>query len=616
MLEIDQKNAAHQVTIAGADDVFHMVSAHFVEEIDDDFTITVDTSAKDPNVDIKALIGKALSVKIGYEPKHGELPYYPSVNPEQLAERHIEGIIVEIKRGDVIERALDLQSDDPAEMLYEFQFIAKPMLELSKFRVQSKAFTEMGPIAIAKSVIGDHTSMTVSTEGVSEADEPAPHTLEYQENDYKFIQRMLQKDGASYYFTHGDGYHKMEVFTEVPKSSTTEIDCSILADFEPIFREFKWQTSLAIETFSMHDWDVGKHTHMPTSDSQITDPIAHPGSVSNIYPSGASAPSSRLPIAKRRAIANTMKSLEINADLAAPSVCVGEIYKFNQHPDERINNEYIVTRIEFALSNENPRGFLGKANLVAKSNGVAPQPTMVRPEIHGLLTAVVVKPSEEDTLNDPDGRIGRVRVKYTFDNQTESFWARVSQAWAGPDYGAWFTPRVGHEVLIGFLHDDPDLPVVLGSMVNGKNKLIYQGELGDQVSYIRTKSEEGYNELFFRDKGDEELIRTKAHLDMVTEVGRHHSIHVMEDYSISAGKELKRKPAMGAGKPADGSKGNMNYFAEKDIVIEAGENKKVTIGKDTNVETGKNTEIKSGENIPIDAGKNMTFFAFDQVVSD
>ncbi|MCH2218834.1 MAG: phage baseplate assembly protein V, partial [Dechloromonas sp.] len=51
-------------------------------------------------------------------------------------------------------------------------------------------------------------------------------------------------------------------------------------------------------------------------------------------------------------------------------------------------------------------------------------------------------------------------------------WLRVAQRLAGPGMGWHFTPRIGQEVLVGFLCNDIDQPIVLGALYNG------QGEAG------------------------------------------------------------------------------------------------------------------------------------------
>jgi uncharacterized protein involved in type VI secretion and phage assembly len=70
---------------------------------------------------------------------------------------------------------------------------------------------------------------------------------------------------------------------------------------------------------------------------------------------------------------------------------------------------------------------------------------------------------------DPDG-LGRVQVQLTWQAQGSGYWARTAAPMSGSDFGAWFLPEVGDEVLVGAEHGDPALLYVLGMLWNGKAK--------------------------------------------------------------------------------------------------------------------------------------------------
>ena len=71
--------------------------------------------------------------------------------------------------------------------------------------------------------------------------------------------------------------------------------------------------------------------------------------------------------------------------------------------------------------------------------------------------------------NDPE-QLGRVRVKFPeLSDQDESFWARVVVPNAGKQRGIYMMPQVGDEVVVAFLHDQPEYPYILGSVFNGKD---------------------------------------------------------------------------------------------------------------------------------------------------
>ena len=52
-----------------------------------------------------------------------------------------------------------------------------------------------------------------------------------------------------------------------------------------------------------------------------------------------------------------------------------------------------------------------------------------------------------------------------------SIWAQVAVPYAGNNFGAFFIPDVGSEVLIAFVAGDPGSPIVIGNMWNGSTGL-------------------------------------------------------------------------------------------------------------------------------------------------
>jgi phage protein D/phage baseplate assembly protein gpV len=73
-------------------------------------------------------------------------------------------------------------------------------------------------------------------------------------------------------------------------------------------------------------------------------------------------------------------------------------------------------------------------------------------------------------IKDPR-KMGRVKVTFPWlDKEYVTGWARVVQPGAGADRGSLVLPEVKDEVLVGFVHGDPDNAYVLGGMHNGTDK--------------------------------------------------------------------------------------------------------------------------------------------------
>jgi type VI secretion system VgrG family protein len=98
-----------------------------------------------------------------------------------------------------------------------------------------------------------------------------------------------------------------------------------------------------------------------------------------------------------------------------------------------------------------------------------------RPTAPGYQSAVVVGAEGAQQGEVHADALGRIRVKFHFQQGREaddrlSCWLRVAQRYAGPGVGSQFLPRVGQEVLVGFLEGDIDRPVVMGALYNGRGE--------------------------------------------------------------------------------------------------------------------------------------------------
>ncbi|MGY1426567.1 type VI secretion system Vgr family protein [Lysobacter sp. A289] len=101
-----------------------------------------------------------------------------------------------------------------------------------------------------------------------------------------------------------------------------------------------------------------------------------------------------------------------------------------------------------------------------------------RPTAPGYQSAIVVGADGASAGELHSDSLGRIRVRFHWQQDADgasashSCWLRVSQRYAGPGVGSQFLPRIGQEVLVGFLDGDIDRPVIVGGLYNG------QGEAG------------------------------------------------------------------------------------------------------------------------------------------
>ena len=90
------------------------------------------------------------------------------------------------------------------------------------------------------------------------------------------------------------------------------------------------------------------------------------------------------------------------------------------------------------------------------------------------------------------------------------------QFYAGNNYGAFFIPEVGDEVLVSFIHGDMRLPIILGGLYNGLDKppSFRDGSTKDQ-KLVRTK---GNHEILMDDSNGEKRIKIQTEAGNVVDL--------------------------------------------------------------------------------------------------
>jgi type VI secretion system secreted protein VgrG len=200
-----------------------------------------------------------------------------------------------------------------------------------------------------------------------------------------------------------------------------------------------------------------------------------------------------------------------------------------------------------------------------------PERITPRPFVQGPQTAIVTGPGGEEIYVD---NYGRVKVQFHWDrlgekNENSSCWIRVSQGWAGQNWGMYHHPRIGQEVIVDFLEGDPDRPIVTGRVYNADNMYPY-GLPGEKTkSGIKTRSSkngstENFNELRFEDLKGSEQIYMHAEKDLDTVVQNNETRKVGTDGTGDRTTEIKNNEKLTVGNDKDTEvKGHFTELIQK-----------------------------------------------------
>ncbi|AKT38844.1 type VI secretion system Vgr family protein [Chondromyces crocatus] len=193
----------------------------------------------------------------------------------------------------------------------------------------------------------------------------------------------------------------------------------------------------------------------------------------------------------------------------------GHIISIESHPHAELSSGARLLVTQFSMDGTPGGEWSMAGQAVFADSPYRPVQKTPKPKIEGVQTATIVGPAGEEIHTD---EFGRVRVQFPWDREgkeddNSSCWIRVSQGWAGTGYGMIVLPRIGQEVLVGFLDGNPDQPIIVGRVYNAKQAVPYS--LPENKTRSTWKSDSslgggGFNEIMFEDKKGEELVWEQA----------------------------------------------------------------------------------------------------------
>jgi len=205
-------------------------------------------------------------------------------------------------------------------------------------------------------------------------------------------------------------------------------------------------------------------------------------------------------------------------------------------------------------------------------------------------------------INDPEKQ-GRLKVKIINRNSSdfETDFIRVMTPMSGKQWGSFFFPEVGDEVLVAFNHGNINRPYVLGSLWNKDYKppTTIENQKND-IRMIKTRS--GHQIIFNDEKGKENIeIKTPKEL----------SIQLDDEKETITIKDKEGKNLM----KIDSKNGQIEVTANKKITLQSGKSNIVMDGQKNsiNIESSSSIHMKSQQitiqaqsTLDIKAGSSLT----------
>ena len=469
-----------------------------------------------------------------------------------LIARDFNGIVVEFSQG----------PRDRVFTAYRMRVVPDIWKLTQKF--QSRIFQHITVPDILKQVL---TGFDVSYQ-IQGDFEQREYCTQYRETDFDFLSRLMEEEGIYYFFKFTPGAHQLVLANTPPSHPDIPGDSKVIYETtaggyrdeeritvwqkEQLWGSGKYTTwdhhfqlphkHLPAEATSAKSVQVGKVSHKlnlaRNEDLEVYDyPAAYAQRFDGIDKSGGdqSADLQKIfPDAKRtddiRIEQQETPMLRIQVISNCRQMTAGHKFTLQRHFNG--DGKYVVLRVSHSAaeadfrSNRSEKGESHYTNQFTCLPYELPfRPPMVteKPVIAGPQTAVVVGPAGEEIFTD---KYGRVKVQFHWDRAGKydgdsSCWLRVGTLWAGKQWGSVFIPRIGHEVIVGFIEGDADRPIVIGSVYNADTVTPYELPANKTRGGVKTDSSMGsggFNEIRFEDKKGSEQIFIHGQKDSDTRI--------------------------------------------------------------------------------------------------
>jgi Rhs element Vgr protein len=446
------------------------------------------------------------------------------------------------------------------------------LMDLSK---KNSFFHEKSFNEIAKVILKDYS---IKSECNGSAEAPRPFCYQYMETDYHLISRLAHEEGI---WTYYDG-EKFRITSQMSeeflrlKWRETLLEFDLGLRIRPLFCQTDIYNYMEKKTFHQTTKNLRTGMSLPEL-TQFTSDVSEKLHQGHAYLKGSDEVVDQKELDTRL---QHWKSSEIGqlvvgkgrADI--PGLVPGRFVEVVGM--ENFDGQYLLTKVSHSC---NETGQYECTFECVPSAAAHPHSTHSRTPLDEVQSAVVT-----DT-NDPE-KLGRVKVRFHWNEDGDKTpWIRVASTSAGGGRGLYCIPEIGDEVLVAFRNNDPDLPVVFGSLYTGKDKP--RADLHDENNNQKALLTKGGNTILLRDKeGEEEiLINTKDMKNQISlKMGTPPSIIIKSEGNLVVESKT------------------ITIKAEEDFSCIAGGTAKIKSEKPLKIE-GEKTEIKGKGGVKVEGSK-------------
>ncbi|MGY3925740.1 type VI secretion system Vgr family protein [Aeromonas simiae] len=581
------------VKVGSLPDTTFAVAAFDLEEgLNTPFTLTLELASQQSDIDFAAVLDQPCELLVWF---NGEL------------QRRVCGVVSQFAQGDSGFRRTRYVAE------------VKPALWRLGLRHNARIFQSLSPQEII-SILLQEAGITDYAFALKHEHAQREYCVQYRETDLEFVNRLAAEEGLFYFHEFEAGQHRI-VFADdaAALSAGPELFFNLAnqgLSQGAFVRKFRYRESVRPSDVELKDYSFKTPAYALSHKKQGAELDHQRDNYQHFdYPgrfkqdaSGKAFSGYRLDALRRDAVSGEGES---NAAALLP----GQTFSLSEHPNGALNIDWQVVQIRHrgeqpqALEEEGGGGptVYHNAFTVVKGSTTWRALPPHKPMVDGPQIAIVVGPEGEEIYCDEHGR---VKLQFPWDrygssNDQSSCWVRVSQGWAGGQYGMMAIPRIGHEVIVSFLEGDPDQPIVTGRTYHATNRPPYELPANKTRTVLRTETHqgEGFNELRFEDQAGQEEIYIHGQKDLNLLIENDAAWHIKHDEHRDIDNERVTRIKGSDHLTVEGEKRD-HIKGDHSLSVDASMHQK--LGQSLLVEAGREVHIKVGDKLVLEAGSEIT----------
>jgi len=570
-------------------DLFSVVGFTLTERLSRLFHGCLELASIDPDIDASEVL---------------EQPVDLVVWQGGMALRRFTGVVNEFARGDSGHRRT------------RYELIIQPPLWRLGLMHNSRIFQTQTTDTIVRTLL-EERGIVNSVFDLKRAPQEREYCVQHRESDLAFMERMAAEEGWHYRYQHGSvdaseqpGLIIADHHGDAPRLEAAEYNGKAGGSTkQPAVFRFRYEERVRVASAATKDYTFKNPAYALMHERSAASPSQRQDYQHFDYPGRFKADASGQPFTDARLDALRNDASTANGESNRADFTCGAKAELTEHDNLSLNRDWLLTAVTHtgkqpqAMEEEGGSGPTTYHNTFSAISADKTWRPLCdhRPLMDGPQIAMVTGPEGEEIHCD---EFGRVKVRFPWDRYSKndehsSAWLRVSQGWAGGQYGFMALPRIGNEVIVSFLDGDPDQPIITGRTYHATNTPPYALPEHKTRTTLKTQTHkgEGSNELRFEDEADKQqvYIHAQKDLDLLTENNRTEVINNDSHLTVENDR--------------------FSHVKSNDHITVDGETRQ-TIGADCSQDIGGTLYQKSGGATLCEAGTEVHYKAGAKVVLD